>query len=240
MPPGFNIGLVLIGVMFFRRWPRLLRFTVIIAFVTLWAWCTPVVCAWLAHTLENYSAFDPNASGDAQAIVILSGGRYSDAPEYGGADTVGSDTLERVRYGAHLARQLKLPVAVTGGTVLGTSQYAIGELMARVMAEEFRMPARWIETRSRNTAQNASELRALLPVQHIILVTHAIHMKRAAEAFERVGFTVTQAPMGYASGADISYGLFDWLPSASALSLARAVLHEWIGMVYYRWRYARA
>lgn len=196
-----------------------------------------MVSAWLAHTLENYSAFDPGAARDAQAIVILSSGRYSDAPEYGGVDTITGETLERVRYGAHLARQLKLPVAVTGGAVMGERTYGLAELMAQVLTDEFQLAPRWVEVRSRNTAQNASELRVLLPLQRIILVTHAIHMKRSVEAFERVGFTVTEAPMGYRSRAEVSYEFFAWLPSESALDVARAVFHEWIGLVYYRLRY---
>ena len=55
----------------------------------------------------------------AQAIVILGGGVRRNAPEYGG-DTVGRLTLDRVRYGAFVARATGLPVLVTGGVVRGT------------------------------------------------------------------------------------------------------------------------
>src|SRR5580765_1139325 len=50
----------------------------------------------------------------AEAIVVLGGGRYLDAPEYGG-DTAGPSTLERLRYGAKLGRETRLPILVSGG-----------------------------------------------------------------------------------------------------------------------------
>ena len=47
------------------------------------------------------------AASGAQAIVILSGGFQDNAPEYGaGGGAVDSLTLQRLRYGAHLAHRL--------------------------------------------------------------------------------------------------------------------------------------
>ncbi len=237
LPPGGNLFGMLIGVLWLRRTPRLRRIVVGSAFVTLWLCCTPFVAAWLTQSLEQIAALDPASIGGAEAIVVLGGGRYLDAAEYGGADTVSSDSLERVRYGATLARDLHLPVAVTGGVVIETGDEPISVLMARVLEEEFHTPVRWVEDRSSNTAQNASKLRSMLPVQHIILVTHASHMRRSVDVFEGVGFRVVPAPMGFRVGKEITYKIFDWLPSASALWMSRAVLHEWLGMAYYRVRY---
>lgn len=237
LPPGVNLFALVFGMLFMRRSPRLRRIVVAGAIGTLWLWSTPFVAGWQGRSLERHAPLDLSSIGDAQAIIVLSGGRYTDAPEYDGADTIADDTLERVRYGAKLARDLRLPVAVTGGSVIEYENAALGSMMAQVLREEFQTPVRWVEERSRNTAQNASELRALLPVQHIILVTHAIHMPRAISAFERVGFTVTAAPMGFRASKKISYSVLDWLPSMSALVTSRSVLHEWIGMTYYRMRY---
>ena len=39
-----------------------------------------------------------------QAIVLLSGGLYARAPEYGGEDTISPTTLFRARYAARLHR----------------------------------------------------------------------------------------------------------------------------------------
>jgi uncharacterized SAM-binding protein YcdF (DUF218 family) len=237
LPPGVNLFGALFAMLFIRHSIRLRRAVVGGALATLWLWSLPFTAAWLAQSLERYTALDMTAIGDAQAIVVIGAGRYTGAREYDGADTVAPETLERLRYGAKLARESGLPVAVSGGSVFATEGEPLGVLMARVLGEAFQIPVRWIEDSSRNTAQNARMLRSLLPVQHIILVTHAIHMARAVGVFEAVGFTVTPAPMGFRAGDAVTYGVFDWLPSVAALSTSRAVLHEWLGMAYYRLRY---
>lgn len=237
LPPGVNLFGALFGVLFIRRSIGLRRIVVGGAIASLGIWSIPFAAAWFAQSLAHYPVLDPASIGDARAIVVLAAGRYEDAAEYGGADTVAHDTLERIRYGAKLVKELRLPVAVTGGSVFATGAEAIGVLMARVLTEEFQIPVRWVEDRSRNTVENARNLRSLLPVRHIILITHAIHMPRAVAIFEDVGFTVTPAPMGSRTGTAITYGIFDWLPSMDALATSRAVLHEWLGMAYYRLRY---
>ncbi|MDP6184676.1 MAG: YdcF family protein [Gammaproteobacteria bacterium] len=237
LPPGINLFGGLLGVLLARRWSRLGIAIAAGAAVTLWSWSTPCVAVWLARSLEHYAVINPVSIGDAQAIVTLGGGRYTDAREYGGNDTVSSDTLERLRYTAKLAKELQLPVAVSGGVVSGTDAVPIGQLMAGVLRAEFQTPVRWVEDTSRNTAENALNLRRILPVQHVVLVTHAIHMPRSVRMFESAGFTVIPAPAGFRSGSELNYGIFDWLPSTSALATSRAVLHEWLGMAYYYLRY---
>ena len=56
----------------------------------------------------------PRSGAHAKAVVILGGGVRRNAPEYGG-DTLATLTLERVRYGARVARLTGLPVLVSGG-----------------------------------------------------------------------------------------------------------------------------
>jgi uncharacterized SAM-binding protein YcdF (DUF218 family) len=237
LPPGINFFSVLFAALFLRRFPGLRRVVTGVAVVSLWIWCTPFVASWHARLIETRPAFDYTATVDAQAIVVLAGARKYQAPEYGGRDSIGPDTLERIRYGAKLSRELNLAIAVTGGAVIGSKRLPLGQLMAESLQDEFNIKVSWIEGESRNTAQNARFSRELLPVQKIILVTHAIHMSRSVQAFETAGFTVVPAPMGFSSGDHTTYGLFDWLPSVSALVTCRAVLHEWLGIAFYTVRY---
>ena len=78
----------------------------------------------------------------AEAIVILAGVKYANAPEYDG-DTVNTTTLERIRYGIHLQKKTQLPILVTGGAPFGGSPEA--EIMAATIHEDFRASVRWIE-----------------------------------------------------------------------------------------------
>ena len=134
---------------------------------------------WLARTLEPPTPISAEALIRAQAIVVLGGGRRHYAPEYAGGETVNSRTLERMRYGALLARRSGLPVLVSGGNPTGNRPEAT--LMSEVMAQEFGVPVRWAEGASRDTRENArlaaEDLRAA-GITRIALVTHAAHMRR--------------------------------------------------------------
>ncbi|MFT5173886.1 MAG: uncharacterized SAM-binding protein YcdF (DUF218 family), partial [Gammaproteobacteria bacterium] len=179
LPPGGILVLLLAGLALYRRQAKIAVICLTLATLALYAFSTGAFVHWLMAPLESsaaLSATDPRLA-DRQAIVVLGGGRRRHALEYGG-ETVSSRTLERVRYGARLHRQLGLPIAVTGGVVASTGA-AEAQLMAATLREDFAVPVGWVETRSRNTRENAEFTRALLTqenVVRIILVSHAAHL----------------------------------------------------------------
>jgi uncharacterized SAM-binding protein YcdF (DUF218 family) len=125
---------------------------------------------------------------------------------------------------------------VVGGSVLAEGD-SEGALMRGILEDEFAVPVEWVEDRSRNTAQNALQARKVLPVDRIVLVTHALHMRRAARQFEQAGFEVLPAPIQFVQRGHLDYVLFDWLPSIDAFAATYAALHEYLGLVWYRLRY---
>ena len=234
LPPGFVLVILLVALLLAKRRPRLSRGLAAFSFIGLYALSTPFVANQLRHWLEP-APRDPLADRNGQAIVVLSGGTYHDAPEYG-ADAPGKETLVRLRYGAHLYRALKKPVLVTGGTVLGATPEAL--TMKAVLDRDFQVPVQWIERRSRNTLENARLSHAVLNaegIRRIYLVTHAWHMPRAQLAFEHYGFKVIPAGTGYASSSRLT--LLDFLPSAGALLNSSLVFHEAIGIGWYHLRF---
>jgi len=67
-----------------------------------------------------------------------------------------------------------------------------------------------------------------------VLVTHAAHMRRAAEAFEAAGFTVLPAPTAHLLNREPDTNI---LPSPPGMSSAYAgwyASHEWLGLLAYR------
>ena len=115
--------------------------------------------------------------------------------------------------------------------------------MARVLRREFGVGARWLDERSRTTAENALESARILQasgVTRVLLVTHAAHMPRAVDVFQRAGLGVVPAPTAFMSAppdfeSDVP-AVFAWVPSASALATTSAVAHEWMGRLWYRFR----
>ena len=234
LPPGLFILLALIGLALVRSKIRFGAGLALFSVLALYVLSVPIVGRNLIRSLEVPYA-DPARDRSAGAIVVLGGGSYLQAPEYG-VDTVGWATLERLRYGAYLQRRTGKPILVTGGNPsgAGTSE---GEQMKNAL-REFGATAKWIESGSNNTFDNAKMSQQMLKkagVQSVYLVTHSWHMPRAQMAFERAGLHVVPAPMGYyTSGRPL---LLDLIPSAESLRDSYIFFHEVLGAVWYRLKF---
>lgn len=236
LPPGINIVLLLAGMLLWSRRPVAAKSMVYVATLTLWIMSTPKFMGLMAEPLESGGALDvASIPADAGAIVVLAGGRRV-APAYN-ALSVNTESLERLRYAAYLKRKSGLPLAAVGGVVFGDG-VPESTLMRDTLENQFGVTVDFLESGSRNTAENASMARRVLTVDNVLLVTHAAHMPRSQRAFEAVGFKVTPAPVYFLSasiGRDLA---LDWMPSMRALSGSRFVLHEYLGLVWYRLRYS--
>lgn len=237
LPPGILLLLAASGALLALRRPRLGRGLVWLAMIALYVLSTQYTADRLLHILEP-AAGNPSADhAAAQAIVVLGGGTYFAAPEYG-ADTVTSESLARLRYAAHLHRASRKPLLVSGGRPEGSST-AEAVLMKRVLTQDFQVPVAWVEDKSANTLQNARLSRLMLEpagIRRIVLVTHAWHIPRARLAFEHAGFNVVPAAMGYATRYELT--ALQFLPSASALRDSSRFFHEIIGIAWYRLKFA--
>jgi uncharacterized SAM-binding protein YcdF (DUF218 family) len=103
-----------------------------------------------------------------------------------------------------------------------------------VLREDFVVPARWLEERSNNTADNARDSAAMLKqagIQRILLVTDAAHMQRARLAFQRTGLTVIAAPTVFHSAERST--IVDWFPRSKWLQRSDYAAHEWLGLGWY-------
>ena len=224
------------GALLLRRHRSVAFALITVSLVSLYLFSIAPVAGALHRGLQTYPPVTDAETG-VGAIVILGGGSYRDAPEYGG-DTVGRFTLQRVRYGARLHRRSGLPILVSGGLVLREQVEPEAQLMADALREDFGVPVRWIEDRSRNTAENALFSVQKLNeagIERILLVTHASHMPRSAQMFEQYGIDATPAPTIFKQRS--AYGLLDFLPSAQALSSTSSAVHEYLGLLWYRLRY---
>jgi len=234
-PPAVLITLCLVGGLLAMLWRGFGIALVILSAAALYAAAMPVVASYLLQQVETGIPESADL-GSAQAIVVLGAGiHFGD----GGAapDTLGPQSLERVFYGAEAYRRLHLPVAVSGGRVLG-AQTAEAALMRAVLERDFAVPVSWSDDRSRTTYENAVYSAQLLKadrVTSVVVVTHAWHLPRALWTFERVGLK----PLPWPAPRDFVRlrRIDDFLPSIAALHDSSFALHEMIGGVYYRLRY---
>ena len=240
LPPFSFFILFLAAWALARRWPRLGRVAMGGVLVLSFALCTVVGANLIVRPLEAMTApLDKTRAAGAQAIVVLSAGTIRHAPEYGGADVPDYVALARLRYAAKLQHETGLPILVSGGIVsLDGSGPTLAAGLARALREDFVTPVEWLEERSTNTAENATESAKILRAQGgkpILLVTDAMHMPRAVRQFQLAGFEVIAAPTMFMTAR--SPGLFDFLPSAEGLRRAHHAVYEWIGLLWYRIRH---
>ena len=88
-----------------------------------------------------------------------------------------------------------------------------------------------LESGSGNTYENAIQTRALLQaqgVEEIVLVTSALHMRRARRAFEAAGFTVHPAPTDY-EVIEMPFDVLRIVPDAGALEGSARAFKELVG-----------
>jgi uncharacterized SAM-binding protein YcdF (DUF218 family) len=249
LPPVPWIVLVVWGARCLARRQRRGWWWTGIACLGLWASSSVAVGAWLEQALLKPPAMLQATSREALkrqaqqqpgsvAVVVLGGGREPWAPEFE-APSLNKWSLARLRYGVWLARQTGWPLAFSGGVGhAGAAGVSEAEVAARVAEEEFLHPLKWVETRSRDTRENAQEAVALLRaagITHLVVVTDHWHMPRSMRAFERAvaesggGLALTAAPMG----TDDQEPTFvaQWMPSVGGFTRVRHVLREWLGLL---------
>jgi len=237
LPPFDLILLCALGLLVRARWPRLGAMLSAIALVLLTLLSTRPGAMLLVAPLEalNPPLAAPDAAG-AQAIVVLGAGRIRHAPEYGGQDIPSLIALQRLRYAAKLQRETGLPILASGGSPDGSAS-SEAAIMAQALQQDFVVPVRWLEEDSNDTAENARRSAAILRkagMQRILLVTDAMHMERAKDAFRRAGLTVIAAPTLFNSADPGTWA--DLFPDSRWLRLSAYAGHEWLGLLWYRLR----
>ncbi len=216
-----------------RRWARQAAAAALLILVAL---SIPLV----ANALLSSLGAGPATPGPPpRAIVILSadGIRIDDIADQGAADLEpGPLTLDRIRAGAALARSTGLPILVSGGSA-GEAHTPLGAMMADSLRDDFRIPARWEENRSVDTWQNAAFSAEILrgeAIERVYLVTHAWHLPRAMIAFRRAGLDPVPAPVRPPHLWPVTW--HELLPRSSSWYNSYIALHEWVGLLYYRYR----
>jgi uncharacterized SAM-binding protein YcdF (DUF218 family) len=223
LPPAGPMLLALLGVYWMGRRPRLARACLLLGLGSLWLLSTPWVSDGLSSLVEHYPPLDLRSVGGAQAVVILGGGgERAYAPEYGGpaADPL---LLERLSYGAFIARKTGLPILVTGFGVEAAA-------MRASLLRNFELDPRWVDGEAYDTFENARNSARLLQadgVHRVILVTRASHLWRSVHEFTDAGLEVVPAPVGMLAVREL--GIWRFLPNPDALHRACAAINELLG-----------
>lgn len=171
--------------------------------------------------LLSRSMGGPSALERAEAIVVLGGGVMPDG-------VLSPSSMRRALHGILLHRKGLAPLLVFFGPVRdgGPAEAEVRAELARALGVSPDAIITAAEPRTtREEALRGSVLLQAKGVQRILLVTDAVHMRRARTAFERAGFAVLAAPTH-----DISSGVFR---PGERLALMRRVVEERLARLYY-------
>lgn len=243
-PPASLLLLILLSLWLMRHRPRLGGLLILLSTVGLWL----MSCVGTAHWLQDSVLRPPAALSPAQvralmrgpnqpptAIVVLGAGRHRLAAEYG-TSSLTQQAMVRLRYAVWLARRTGQPLAYAGGVGWAqTGDRSEAETAAQTVQDDYGTSLRWIESRSRDTRENAELMVPMLDsagIQRIVLVTHASHMPRAMRAFRDAagkGMVIVPAPVAAVTRDD--QPLLDWMPSQQGFTLVHNALHEVLGLL---------
>ena len=223
-------------ILVFTRLRRLGRYLCALAAALLLIVGLLPVGATLDHVRENrFPAWVP-ARGAPDGIIVL-GGAINPVISQARGQVALSDGAERVTVVARLAREYpKARIVYTGGNAALFPQAPPEADFVLPLWESFGIARDRVtlETRSRNTAENAVFTKALVrpkPGERWLLVTSAEHMPRAIGCFRRAGFPVEAYPVDWHTRPRWHFAV----PRSIGAGLEQADLaaHEWDGLVAY-------
>jgi len=209
-----------------------------LALIGLFCWSFPPVAMLHSSLLENRYPLNLAPTPEAGAIVVLSGGIHETPPPQS-MTFPESSTYRRAMHAAWLYRNWKpLPIVASGGSVGRSPEALAASDVIRDLLLSQGIPADqiWLESESYSTFENAVFSARLLRekgISRVVLVTGAVHMPRADLSFRRQGLTVDASPCCYYTDTRLDYW-YDYLPTHRAIEANEAVLHEWLGLLWYR------
>jgi uncharacterized SAM-binding protein YcdF (DUF218 family) len=211
------------------------------ALAGLWIASTPALAERLVASLESVHGPVPLAElAPADAILLLGGATHPALPprEFGELSEAG----DRVLHAARLFRARKGAfVVVSGGKVPWRTR---GPVEAQTMSElliELGVPREAIlrEEQSTNTHENCQRSKELLDARgarDVLLVTSALHMRRAFATCRSAGLAVRAAPTDFWVADEGPRTWLDLAPDPEALAFTHLALRERLGFFVYRRR----
>lgn len=195
---------------------------------------SPLAYALILPLEDRFPHWD--ARGSPDGIIVL-GGTIDPGLSAARNEVSLSESAERLTAIAALARRYPAVSIVFSGGPLSPPQHPNeAQLTARIFESFGISPERLMhESRSRNTAENATFTRALIGAKtngRWLLVTSAVHMPRAVGAFRKAGFLVEAYPVDWQTTGREN-GLSFFRSPLDGLRLCDIAAHEWAGLLVY-------
>ncbi len=190
---------------------------------------------YLVERLErNYTVLEigDHLTMDTAHIIVLGSSHVSDM-RFTGLDRLSATSLSRLVEGVRVHNRIRSSILITSG--YGKYDKISNATAVKNAALELGLDGSRIQMleKAANTWEEAQYYRERFGTSvPLILVTSATHMKRAMMVFKAMGLDPIPAPTDFIVKKRIRR---DWL-SHENFRKVQIALHEYIGLVYYRWK----
>lgn len=195
----------------------------------------PLESKYAADTIQLENRIPPENAGSIKFIVVLGGGHISD-PVLPVTSQIGEETLVRLIEGIRLYRKhAGVKLVLSGGPVFDPipDAYIMADLAKELGVNEDDI---LIESKSKDTKDEANLIKPIVNDNRFILVTSAVHMPRSMAIFKKLGMNPVPAPTGHKVKDNQTFNPFLFLPNAGDLLKSEAGLHEYLGMAWSKLR----
>jgi uncharacterized SAM-binding protein YcdF (DUF218 family) len=214
---------------------------IVIVSLLLWLSATPWLSRNLQSLLEGRASEAVTESLPAADAIVVLGGTLS-PPGASGGDANLTAAADRLVYATQLYKLGKAPVVlISGGNRSGSGEADAESVHAAALLARWGVPASAIltETESTNTYENAVYSKMMLD-QHglkaVLLVTSAIHMRRALATFRSAGVESTPAATDFEASGAAPPARVAWIAEPAALASTTRTMKELVAWLVYRSR----
>jgi len=179
--------------------------------------------------------FSSHSMHSVKWIVLLGGGHVTD-PRIPVTSQISTESLTRLVECVRIHRLIAgSKIILSGGAVYDSSSEARTFAKVAVILH-VNTGDMVLEEVSRDTEEQAENIRPIVGQDRFILVTSAYHMPRAMAIFNKAGLKPIAAPTDYLVKERHMRAADDFYPSAMGLFKAEHAMHEYLGLLWFRMR----
>lgn len=226
------LGICLFLYKFSRK--KAAKFIFYIALAELFVFSSTPVPDLMVNNLEKqFPVFNPEQYPEHVNILVLGGGHENDVDMLP-SQRLNSSAMARVAEGIRIYKKSKSSKVIFSGYSLeGASHAKIASLAAVELGLD---PAdTLLSPKPADTWDEALAYKRRFNTVALIVVTSSIHMPRAIETFKSVGLDPVAAPTYFLTKKSKNKTAFSFMPSSSKLLNSEKALHEYAGILYYRY-----
>ncbi|MCB1094373.1 MAG: YdcF family protein [Verrucomicrobiae bacterium] len=240
LKPLIWVGILLLVALLFRskrpKWSRKFAGAAILFAI---AFTNPMLLRIAMGAWEVPSVQRPELNESYTFGIILGG--YSNSEDSTPERLVLGSDPNRLSEGIRLYKTGRIKkIVLTGGTGAFFDEGVAEAPLTKQFLCDLGIPEAdiLVEAKSRNTYENAAFTHELMSIEELqqpsLLITSAVHMRRAQACFEKVGIVVTPYPTDLRGSGPVFSGFRSLLPDAWTLWQWEFLLREWVGSIAYR------